>query len=71
MSDWDNTQARSEGWLLDEGNVIIALNGCFGLRLHQSSDFRPSDARAIAFIQQKAKEGSAYHIEALARTQIL
>jgi hypothetical protein len=72
MSDWDNTQARSEGWLLvDEDNVIVALNGCFGLDMNPSSDYRPSDARAIAFIQQKAKEGSAYHIEALARTQLL
>lgn len=72
MSDWDDTQARSEGWLLaDEDNVIVALHGCFGLDMSQSSDYRPSDARALAFVQQKAREGSAYRIEALARTQIL
>ena len=72
MSDWDDTQARSEGWLLaDEGNIIFALHGCFGLDMSRSTDYRPNDGLALAFVQQKANEGSAYHIEALARTQLL
>ena len=72
MSDWDDTQARSEGWLLvDEDKVIFALHGCFGLDMNQSSDYRLSDARAIDFVTRRAREGSAYHIEALARTQLL
>ena len=72
MSDWDDTQARSEGWLLvDEDNFIIALHGCFGLDMNQSSDHSPSDARAIDFVTRRARAGSSYHIEALARTQLL
>lgn len=29
------------------------------------------DALALAFVQARAAEGSAYHIDALARTQLL
>ena len=70
MSDeWDDTQAISEGW------YISAIDGQIkrGFDIAGSSSASPEflDQWVLAFVQQRAREGSAYHIEALARTQLL
>ena len=70
-------QDHAEGWeLCDEGDgeetpEIYALFGHFGCDLAVKVSWAVADAKALAFVQQKAREGSAYHIEALARTQLL
>lgn len=69
MSDeWDNTAARSEGWLLWSGRgcIIPVFRAAFW-----TGEWEASKGKALAFVQQCAAEGSAYHIEALARTQLL
>ena len=86
MSDrFDNKQALTEGWILmpDGGGSFEIQSDDF----FEKDNGRPSpfgsmpedppkahavcDAKALAFVQQKAREGSAYHIDALARTQLL
>jgi hypothetical protein len=74
MSDWDGwdlNQAIQEGWFIDSDNRIDARSKHFGCRLAFQETYEPARARALAFVQAKAAEGSAYHIDALARTQLL
>lgn len=74
---WDTQQAEQEGWFIfnpSEGDPSLCA-------FHKSDFFRGesltiegerlADAKALAFVQQRAREGSAYHIDALARTQLL
>lgn len=70
MSDeWDDTQASSEGWYISTIDGQIKM----GFDIAGSSSASPEflDQWALALVQQRAREGSAYHIEALARTQLL
>lgn len=77
MNTFDNTQAREEGWELlmtsMRGPIIWEFYDDMTCRLPgYSPDMSPDqlDALALAFVQQKAAEGSAYHIEALAICQL-
>ena len=64
---FDNTQAYKEGWcLLQTGikrsiPVVVQSHTCYFY----------TDNGARDHVQRKAQEGSAYHIDALARTQLL
>ncbi len=73
---WSNYQAIMEGWRLRQ---LIHTNEIVG---HYQTDhvlpgYRPTllmhqlDELALRFVQQRAAEGSTYHIEALARTHLL
>lgn len=70
-------QAYAEGWdMCDVGNgevtpKIFALFGRFGCGQAVNLSWAVADAKALQFVQAKAREGSAYHIEALALTQLL
>jgi hypothetical protein len=75
-SGWDHSQAHSEGWWLFElSKPPIILSDSLTCKelpgYRATGDTRALDALARAFVQQRAREGSAYHIEALARTQLL
>jgi len=74
---WDNSQATTEGWFL-----FSPQDGCPSVSAFFESIFfsgisktvegeRLADAKALAFVQAKAAEGSTYHIDALARIQML
>lgn len=85
MSVWDDTQARSEGWLIKrEGWTMWPVGfikdsrrktiGVYSSDLDgydSCTTLAEMDQCALAFVQQKAAEGSAYHIDALARIQLL
>jgi len=84
LEGWNQQQALREGWRLKKvflRTVIFAeITGPFGFRKSAKDEFPPirkwgdilaADAKALAFVRQKAREGSAYHIDALARTQLL
>lgn len=72
---WDPQQAEQEGWFIWH----ISVKGPFIGFKHErrlsgyKSGMNASeyDALALAFVQARAAEGSAYHIDALARTQLL
>jgi len=65
-------QAYDEGWFLGvEGQSIWAYSNSVFYEDLDRDDHESANRRALAFVQQKAREGSAYHIEALARTQLL
>jgi len=75
--DFDQVQAISEGWILfgDTHSVSVTalapstfLDTATGNTLKTRE--KSADALALQFVQQKAKEGSAYHIHALAITQL-
>jgi len=73
LAGWDNLQAEKEGWRIghtfNEGPFIGFM---YEERLPgYEPGMKPREFDAIAFVQAKAAEGSAYHIEALARTQLL
>lgn len=74
--DFDNTQAESEGWRLALGSGVASIGAGFESR-HKLRGFRwhmtlhQADELARQFVKDKAAEGSAYHIDALARTQLL
>jgi hypothetical protein len=75
--DFDPDQADSEGWILfgDTHPVsVMALAPSTFWATATGNTFKTraksADALALQFVQQKAKEGSAYHIHALAITQL-
>ena len=81
---FDNTQAMAEGWILmPDGEGFEIQSDDFFLEYNNNPNPFGStttdtaeqhvvcDAKALAFVQAKAAEGSAYHIDALARTQLL
>jgi len=71
MSDaWSNVQAETEGWFVTKTGELYATPGFFGLA-YDVKTWKPADKLALQFVQQKAREGSAYHIDVLARTQLL
>lgn len=71
MSDmWDNKQANEEGWFVTKTGELYATPEFFGLA-YDGKTWKPADKLALQFVQQKAREGSAYHIDALARIQLL
>ena len=70
---WDNTQAFSEGWglfgLMSSQFAIQRLDDP-GAAVGKDGEITPlfeSDAAAVAFVLDKAKMGSTYHAEALAK----
>jgi len=73
---FDNTQAESEGWRLDLWGGVASIGAGFESR-HKLRGFRwrmtlhQANELARQFVRDKAAEGSAYHIDALARTQLL
>jgi len=77
-SGWTGQQAHREGWYVGTYSAsearykldIRAFSGHFGSVVGKLSTFREADARALAFVQQRAAEGSAYHIEALMLAQL-
>jgi len=75
LDGWDDNQARIEGWFVHEyagevGGITAFASSAFFREASYPKDGE-ADAKALAFVQQRAREGSAYHIEALARTQLL
>lgn len=73
---WQDSQAHREGWWLSE----LARTPCiFSCALTQSKlpGYRAGlnvlelNVLARNYVKEKAAEGSPYHIEALARTQLL
>ncbi len=66
----DPYQSEEEGWFLTECNKICAFGGRFGCRADLLSTYPEADAKALAFVQRRAREGSAYHIEALMTAQL-
>ena len=79
MSDWDNEQARREGWglfvLFEKPELQVGYD--YEAYFKEPHPFRGGrtledwDAAALRFVKDKAAEGSAYHIDALARIQLL
>lgn len=72
MNDWDNTQANEEGWALYPWSKQISVYWVTREKLRSAKTpkipiFEQWVEIAIAHVEAKAKEGSAYHIEALAR----
>ena len=70
MNDWDNTQATDEGrYVSGVYGTIRPCEGTFqGLTGWQGVlTWGALTELAIAHVEARAKEGSAYHIEALAR----
>lgn len=72
LQGWNKTQCRSEGWNIypDTTPFIGVWDGSLAVSTVGMTVVE-ADAKALAFVQQKAREGSAYHIDALARTQLL
>ena len=70
-------QDHAEGWELgaeghgEETPKIFALFGHFGCDQVVNLSWAVADAKALQFVQAKAREGSTYRIEAPARTQLL
>ena len=72
MDAFDDTQAEEEGWDITSGGIgVAAYFGHFGCASDDPITRGTADALALAYVQQRAAEGSAYHIDALARTQLL
>ncbi len=64
---FDNTQAYKEGWCLQQTGIkrsILAI-------IQSHTRYFYTDKEAKDHVQRKAQEGSAYHIDALSRTQLL
>lgn len=64
---FDNTQAFMEGWHITnhyKQRIVQALSR------QPRERWSEADARVLQFVKDKAAEGSAYHIEALAITQL-
>lgn len=73
LEGWDQACAMAEGWFIyryDPICISATVPGPF-CSDHWTYCRGEIDNRALAFVQQRAREGSAYHIEALARTQLL
>lgn len=71
---WCHKQSKLEGWILFSAqDEVPEILGVYGGQFHKDEDFSLSlsSSRALQFVKEKAREGSAYRIEALARTQIL
>ena len=74
LANWDGTQARAEGWFLYEFSDPLPLE----LSAYSLSSFHKqvgvlngdTDKLALQFVQDRAAEGSAYHIEALMLLQL-
>lgn len=80
MSDaWSNAQAKEEGWYLIAFGGHPEIQAWYDYELFTTKphpfktvgSYSTWDLKALAFVQAKAREGSAYHIESLARTQLL
>ena len=71
MNEWDNAQAKVEGWQLHApSGAIMAYGWEFVSTANKMDGLRTEGAAqkaVMAHITERAKEGSAYHIEALAR----
>lgn len=61
---FDNKQAVTEGWWIDPWSMTI--EPMRAPRKYWSNNQPQTSDEARAFVQRKANEGSAYHIEALA-----
>lgn len=70
----DDAQARSEGWNVFEWGRevprILALSNSPFTQGNTILQMNRADERALQFVQAKAAEGSAYHIEALMLLQL-
>jgi len=64
---FDNTQANEEGWCLQQTGIKRSIP--YIVRSYTRHFY--TDKEAKDHVQAKAAEGSAYHIDALARTQLL
>ena len=76
MSDWDNEVASNEGWLLygllyGRPTIASGVNANRLLGWYPGFPRHLIDDLAVMHVQQRAREGSSYHVEALARTQLL
>lgn len=71
MNEWSNDQAKVEGWQLHApSGTIMAYGWEFVLDVNKLHVLRTEGVvqnAVMAHITEKAKAGSAYHIEALAR----
>jgi hypothetical protein len=70
MKDFDDTQAIEEGWCISccEGSHYIP-NGWYDLqRWDEDTEFN-TDQDAVAFVHQRAIDGSEYHREALSKME--
>jgi len=72
LTKFNRWQAFDEGWRFSGSSttIIVARHGGFGCDGQDTSTYAAADAKALAFVQQKAREGSAYHIEALMIAQL-
>jgi hypothetical protein len=61
---FDNTQALREGWRVVHWPITIKIEA-FKPRQWAKATMEEHE-QALAFVQRRAAEGSAYHIEALA-----
>lgn len=75
LAGWDGIQAENEGWFIFEFEATAMEICAYARSNFQKSQsykhYKNGDLAALAFVQQRAAEGSAYHIDALARTQLL
>ena len=73
LANWDGTQARAEGWFLYEfTDLHLELCAYSRSSFHKQVGvlFGDKDKLALQFVQDRAAEGSAYHIEALMLLQL-
>lgn len=63
---FDNTQAHSEGWEISRWTNRLQVYRPLGDYALAIDDPPVSDPEALRYVQRRANEGSAYHIEALA-----
>lgn len=61
MADFDNTQAKQEGWKLR----FVFSDGSYEVIKDNAAGIFWSDADAKKFVAQRANEGSEYHEQAL------
>lgn len=75
--DFDQDQAISEGWILYidtySASVTALTRSTFrDMAVGNTPEAlgKSADAKALAFVEASARQGSAYHIHALAITQL-
>ena len=65
MADFDQTQARTEGWRI----IYIMNHGQYDIIKDDKANQFFSDAEARTFVARRANEGSDYHEAALSITE--
>ena len=70
MNEWSNDQAQAEGWRMHPTLGIVGYGWTFMRQaIDASGKYMEGETQkhAIVHVEARARAGSAYHIEALAR----